>query len=597
MPKKPIPLEILRHSTSHLMAAAILELFPKAKFGVGPAIKNGYYYDIDIDKKLKHEDILKIEKKMKQLAQKNLKYEKKEITIDSALKLFQKLNQPYKIELLHDIKKHGTTETLKHKNIKTLKHKKIKKVDKVTIYQLGDFIDLCRGPHVKSTKELGIYKLNKIAGAYWRGNEKNKMLTRIYGLALSKQKELEDFLKLQQEIEKRDHRKIGKELDLFSFHEVAPGAPFWHPNGMTIFRELEKYWREIHDQYGYQETNTPIIVKSKVFEQSGHLKHYRKNMFSLEIEKEKFFLKPMNCPESTYIYKSRIRSYKDLPLRLSEIGRLHRNERSGVLGGMFRVRQITMDDAHIFATPDQIQKEISNLLKLIKLFYKLFKFELSFNLATRPDDAMGDPKLWAKAEKSLKYALEKNKIKYNLKPRDGSFYGPKIDVHVKDALGRSWQLATIQLDFQMPEKFKLEYIDNKGKKQRPIMIHRAIFGSFERFIGILIEHFKGVFPVWLCPVQVYITPVGKAHKTAAKKLDKKLKALGIRTMVDILNETISYKIRKAEKQKIPYILVIGDKEVGGRTLNARMRGNIVERMGRKKFIDKILKDIDTKSIN
>ncbi|MDA2936295.1 threonine--tRNA ligase [Patescibacteria group bacterium AH-259-L05] len=589
MTKIQYPLDALRHSTSHLMAAAILDLFPQAKFGVGPATENGFYYDIDIGRTITPADLKNIEKKMKELKRRNLKYKRDEITIDTAIKLFTRLNQKYKVELLNDIKKYGSTEIDARESGLSKSGS-----DNVSIYTLGDFTDLCRGPHVNTTRDIGVYKLLKIAGAYWRGTEKNKMLQRIYGVAYSKQSELDTFLKLQIEIEKRDHRKLGKELDLFSFHDVSPGAPFIHPKGMVIFKELEQYWREIHEKAGYQETSTPIMVKDSVFSQSGHLKHYRENMFGLMVEKEQYFLKPMNCPESTFIYRTHMRSYKDLPLRLSEIGKLHRNELSGVLGGMFRVRQLTMDDAHIYATLDQLQTEISGILKLIKLFYALFKFKPTLYLATRPDDAMGDPKLWKKAEKSLKYALKKNNIDYELKLKDGSFYGPKIDVHIKDALSRDWQLATIQLDFQMPERFDLKYIDNKGKKQRPIMIHRAIFGSFERFIGILIEHYAGLFPVWLSPIQVYITSVGSAHENPAKKLRQELENNGIRVWLDTLNETISYKVRKAEKQKIPYILVIGDKEVKGKTLNVRMRGNKVERMNRKKFIDKLLDEVKNK---
>ncbi|MDA2922308.1 threonine--tRNA ligase [Patescibacteria group bacterium AH-259-L07] len=589
MTKIQYPIDTLRHSTSHLMAGAILELFPKAKFGVGPAIENGFYYDVDIGRAITPDDLKNLQKKMKHLKHKNLTYERDEISIDTAIKLFKALNQPYKVELLNDIKKYGSTEIdARESGLAKLGS------DNVSIYKLGGFTDLCRGPHVSSTRDIGVYKLLKIAGAYWRGNEKNKMLQRIYGVAYSKQSELDTFLKLQVEIEKRDHRKLGKELDLFSFHDVSPGAPFIHHKGMILFKELERYWREIHEKAGYKETSTPIMVKDSVFSQSGHLQHYRENMFGLKVEKEQYFLKPMNCPESTFIYRAHMRSYKDLPLRLSEIGRLHRNELSGVLGGMFRVRQITMDDAHIYATPDQLQTEISSVLKLIKLFYALFKFKPTFYLATKPDDAMGEIKLWQKAEKSLHYALKKNNIDYELNPKDGAFYGPKIDVHIKDALSRDWQLATIQLDFQMPERFDLKYIDNKGRKQRPIMIHRAIFGSFERFIGILIEHYAGIFPVWLSPTQVYITPVGSAHETPAKKITQELENNNVRVWLDTLNETIPYKVRKAEKQKIPYILVIGDKEAKRRTLNVRMRGAKVERMGRKKFIDTILDEIENK---
>ncbi|MEK7123647.1 MAG: threonine--tRNA ligase, partial [Patescibacteria group bacterium] len=465
----------IRHSLAHLLAMAVLEKHPEVKLGIGPVIENGFYYDFDFSK-IGHSpspDCLpKLEQAIKKLIKKNLKFEREEITAKKAEEIFR--GQPFKLELIKELQENKSPITIYAINGPE-SHK---------LKNESYFTDLCKGPHVASAKEIDpeSFKLTKIAGAYWRGDEKNPMLVRIYGVAFADKKELDDYLALQKEIEKRDHRKLGEKLDLFSFHDIAPGAPFWHPKGMIIFKELEKYWRQIHDESGYQEISTPIMVKASLFEQSGHMKHYRENMFRICAEKEgeekeECYLKPMNCPESTYVYRAKIRSYRDLPLRLSEIGRLHRNELSGALGGMFRVRQITMDDAHIFCRPDQIQNEIKNVLTLIKKFYKLFNLTPNFFLSTKPDEAMGDLKLWEKAESSLEHALKTNKLKYEIKPKDGAFYGPKIDIQIKDALGRDWQLATIQLDFQQPENFNLEYVDEKGVKQRPVMIHRAVFGS------------------------------------------------------------------------------------------------------------------------
>ena len=602
-------LNALRHSLAHIMALAAQNLFGKVKFGIGPAIENGFYYDFNVDTKqheLEHEttrinpgDLPKIEKEMKKIIKQNIPFIKEELEINEAIKLFKKIGQNYKVELLEDLKKYGTTEheelrimnyesRITKQNIKKFKSKTI------TIYKTGDFIDLCRGPHVKSTGEIpsDAFKLTKIAGAYWRGDEKRPMLQRIYGVAFENKEGLNRYIKLKEEMEKRDHRALGQKLDLFSFHDFAPGAAFWHPKGMIIIKELERVWREIHDKAGYQETSTPILVKNEIFKKSGHWEHYRENMFFFENEGEIYTLKPMNCPESTYIYSSKIRSWRDLPIRLSEIGRLHRNELSGTLTGLFRVRQITMDDAHIYSRPNQILEEVTGILNLIKEFYKIFKLEPSFYFSTRPKDAMGSPKIWKKAENALEYALKKNKLKYEIKTGDGAFYGPKIDIEIKDILGREWQVSTIQLDFQMPEKFELSYIDEKGRKQRPVMIHRAIFGSFERFIGILLEHYTGALPLWLSPIQIYVIPVGSRHEKYAEFIGSKLSVAGFRVEVKNENETVSKKIREGEIQKIPYMLVVGDKEE--KTKQVRVRDRQKGDIGLQtvdKFIQKIIKDI------
>src|SRR3989344_339088 len=532
--------EPLRHSLAHLMAYAVQEMFPGTNFGIGPVIENGFYYDFDFGTAKPREtpasdagaqretarnvigpdDLPKIEKRMREFVRQNLVFKKEVISKDAAKKIFA--DQPYKLELIEELAE-----------------------DTISTYESGDFIDLCRGPHVKNTKEIppDAFRLTKIAGAYWRGSEKNTMLTRVYGVAIGSKQELDKNLRIQTEAEKRDHRKLGAQLDLFSFHDIAPGAAFWHPKGMVIIKELEKFWREIHEKLGYLETSTPILVKNEIFETSGHWEHYKENMFVFELEGHTYALKPMNCPESTLIYSSRVRSYRDLPLRLSEIGRLHRFELSGVLAGLFRVRQLTMDDAHIYCAPEHLQKEIASVLKLVKEFYRRFGFKAQFFLATRPDDSMGDEKLWQKAEKALTFALKQNKLPYEVKPKDGAFYGPKIDIHITDALGRSWQMATLQLDFQMPLRFQLSYIDQKGRKQQTIMIHRAIFGSFERFIGILLEHFAGNLPLWLAPEQLWIIPIGSSHKKYAKENAEKLSPLNLRLRINDANETIGKKIR------------------------------------------------------
>lgn len=580
--KKEDKINNIRHSLSHLLALAVLKKFPKTKLGIGPTIENGFYYDFLLPRPINQSDLIELEKEIKDLIQQNLFFQGEKITSKKALKLFQ--DQPFKIELIKELIKNKKPITI----YKTFK----KESNKEEIL----FIDLCKGGHIKNTKEINLkaFKLTNLAGAYWKGDEKNPMLTRIYGVAFLTETELNDYLNLLKEIEKRDHRKLGEQLNLFSFENIAPGAVFWHHNGLIIFKELEKMIREELEKFNYQEISTPIMVKKEIFETSGHWQYYKENMFYFEKEKETFVLKPMNCPESTFIYNNKIRSYKDLPLRLAEMGRIFRNELSGTLGGLLRVRQITQDDAHIYCRPDQIQEEISNLIKLILKIYKLFNFQSQFYLSTKPDNALGDKKLWQKAEKALKQALKNNKINYQLKPKDGAFYGPKIDIEIKDALKRNWQLATIQLDLVMlPEKFNLYYIDEKGKKQKPVVIHRAIFGSFERFIGVLLEHTAGELPIWLSPIQVKIIPVSQKHLTYALKIFKILKEKNIRVEIDRENETVSKKIRNNEILKIPYLIVLGDKEINNQTINLRERRNKENKeIKLENFIKKIEKQIN-----
>ena len=539
------------HSTSHIMAQAIEELFPGAKFGVGPAIENGFYYDVDSEHKFTEDDLKKIEERMLEIAHRTLPTEREEMKHDEAVNYFKtKRIDPYKVEILEDIAKDEPV---------------------VSLYHQGGFTDLCRGPHMPTTAKLKNVKLLSVSGSYWRGDSNRQMLQRIYGISFPKKKELDEFLHLLEEAKKRDHRKIGKELELFMFHEVSPGAPFWLPNGMVMFKEMEKYWREIHEIYGYQEINTPIVVKDKLFEQSGHLSHYKEHMFRVDSgEEEVYYLKPMNCPEATLVYSYQMRSYKDLPIRLSEIGRLHRNEIRGALGGMFRVRQITMDDAHIFCTPEQIQQEITGVMDLVKTFYALFGLKPRYYLATMPDEAMGSKETWDNAEAALAAALKANNLEYEVKEKDGAFYGPKIDIHIKDALNRNWQIATIQLDYQMPERFDLVYEGSDGQKHRPIMIHRAIFGSFERFMGIMIEHFAGNFPLWIAPVQLAVIPITDNQNDYAKDIFDILYSNGFRVKLDKRNEKIGYKIRDWEIKKVPYMVIVGEKEKQSVNISVRV---------------------------
>ncbi|MEK6922557.1 MAG: threonine--tRNA ligase [Nanoarchaeota archaeon] len=560
----------LRHSAAHVLAQAVKSIYPDVKLAIGPPTEDGFYYDFESKKPFTPDDLENFEKKMQEIINKNYKFVKSKKTRKEAENILR--NEPYKLELLRDLPD-----------------------DNITFYTDGDFVDLCAGPHVSSTGDIKAFKLLKIAGAYWRGDSRNKQLQRIYGTAFLSKKELDEYLKMLQEAEKRDHRKLGEELELFFFSPVAPGAPFWLPKGMIIFKELERYWREIHDTNGYFEISTPIMVKEEVFKKSGHATHYAENMFGLNVEKEQFYLKPMNCPEGAMVYSSRLRSYRDLPIRLSEIGRLHRNELMGVLGGMFRVRQITMDDAHLFCTEEQLFDEISNVIKIIKDFYKLFELEPKYFFSTMPDKALGDVKIWQKAEKALEEALKKNKLKYEVKEKEGAFYGPKIDIYVTDSLGREWQLATIQLDFNLCERFNLTYEGKDGRKHRPVVIHRAIFGSFERFIGILIEHYAGKFPLWLSPIQVKVLTLTDKNKKYAKKIYEMLKENRIRVELDDRPESMGRKVRDAQLEKIPYVLTVGDKEEKNKGVAVRTRdGKIKFGVKIEKFLKYVLDEIEKK---
>jgi threonyl-tRNA synthetase len=537
------------HTTSHIMAQAIEELFPGAKFGVGPPIENGFYYDVDSEHKFTDEDLLKIEQRMLEIAKRSLIPVREELKREDAIEFFKsKRIDPYKVEILEDIAKDE---------------------DIVSLYHQGGFTDLCRGPHIPNTSKVKNVKLLSVSGSYWRGDSSRQQLQRIYGISFPKKKDLENYLFLLEEAKRRDHRKLGKELELFMFHEYAPGAPFWLPNGMIIFKELEKYWRNIHDSSGYEEINTPILVKDKLFEQSGHLSHYKEHMFRVDDGDETYYLKPMNCPEAVLVYASKMRSYKDLPIRLSEIGRLHRNELRGALGGLLRVRQITMDDAHIFCTPEQLQQEITGVMKLIKSFYELFGLQPRYYLSTMPDEAMGTKELWDSAEAALAAALNANNMNFEIKEKDGAFYGPKIDVHIKDALNRDWQIATIQLDYNLPERFDLTFEGHDGKKHRPIMVHRAIFGSFERFMGMIIEHFAGYFPLWLSPIQTVVIPITDNQIDYAVSVHNILKSNGFRSHLDSRNEKVNYKIREWETKKVPYMIVLGEKEKTNNNITVR----------------------------
>lgn len=563
------------HSSAHLMAEAIEALFPGTKFGIGPPIENGFYYDIDLGSHaLSSDDLAHIEERMYELAKRDAPYVREEKRWEDAVAYFEKKGDPYKLELLQELR------------------------DKViTFYHQGNFTDLCYGPHIPSTGRIKAIKLLNVAGAYWRGDERNKMLQRVYGITFPTKKELDNFLFRLEEAKRRDHRKLGKELELFTFHEVSPGAPFWLPKGMVIFRELEDFLRSELKRRGYLEISTPILVKKDLWEQSGHWSHYRENMFYFEQDNTFYSLKPMNCPESTYVYREKTRSYRDLPLRYAEFGRLHRNEVSGALGGMFRVRQITMDDAHIYCRRDQILDEVSQLIDFTSYVYEIFGLKPSYNLSTRPDNAMGDPALWEAAEKNLHEALNRKGLMYKVNPKEGAFYGPKIDIQIEDALGRTWQVATIQLDFVMlPERFELEYIDSDGQRKRPVAIHRAIYGSFERFIGILTEHFAGNFPVWLAPVQTAVLSITDAQLDYARVVAERLRSEGIRCEVDERNEKISYKIRDWETQKVPYMLIVGEKEKSNQSVAVRvhLHGDVGV-MSVEEFIRRISSEIQNRA--
>jgi len=546
--------EVFRHSSAHLMAQAIKNLFPEAKFAIGPAVEEGFYYDIDYEKSFTPEDFVKIEKEMDKIVKENLKIERTELTKKEALNLFK--DNPYKTQLINELED-----------------------EKISIYKQGNFIDFCRGPHVPSTGKIKAFKLTKIAGAYWKGDAKNKQLQRLYGISFPDKKQLKDYLKLLEEAEKRDHRKLGKELDLFSIHDEGPGFPFFHPKGTVIINILKDFWRKEHAKAGYTEVITPMILNRKLWEQSGHWDHYKENMYFTKIDDQDYAIKPMNCPGGILIYKTRLRSYRELPMRMGEMGTVHRHELSGVLAGLFRVRCFTQDDAHIYMTEEQIKDEIIGVINLTDYFYKIFGFDYNVELSTKPNNAMGSDEIWEKATASLKDALDAKKIKYKINEGEGAFYGPKIDFHLKDCLGRTWQCGTIQLDFAMPEKFDLTYEGNDGKKHRPIMIHRVIYGSIERFLGILIEHYAGKFPLWLSPVQAIILNINDSHIKYGKELKERLAENSLRVETDFRAETMPKKVREAQLKRIPLILTVGDKEqknntVAVRTLNGKVYFNI-----------------------
>ncbi len=552
------PLDPMRHSTAHVMAEAVLDLFPGTRLGIGPAIEGGFYYDFELERPLKPEDLAAIEDRMAESIRADHPFVRNEFAFEEGRAFFAEHGQPFKVEILDDLaakaKADGTP------------------LPPTSTYEHGPFVDLCRGPHVESTGKIGPFKLLAVAGAYWRGDEKRPMLQRIYGTVWSTQEELDQYLWRRAEAKKRDHRRLGVQLDLFSFHDVSPGSAFWHPKGQRIWRTLEGAMRELQDRRGYQEVSTPIVVSERLWRQSGHWDHYAENMFIVEAEGQKFSLKPMNCPESTFLYRSHLRSYRDLPLRFSEYGRLHRNERSGTLSGLTRVRQFIQDDAHIYVRPDQLAAEIEALLGEVREAYSWFGLEPRFAFATKPDKAIGDPALWEQAEALIRGALDRTGANYVVKPKDGTFYAPKIDIYIDDALGREWQMATIQVDLVMlPERFDLTYIDEHGQPQRPMAIHRAIYGSLERFIGILVEHFAGAFPLWVAPVQAVVIPIADRHIEAADELAGVLRARGLRVEVDASSNRMQYKIRTAQEQKVPYMVVLGDREIEARTASPRTR--------------------------
>src|SRR5881396_1787363 len=568
MPKNE-KLDTKRHSLAHLMAASILEIFPEAKFGVGPVVEDGFYYDVHLGRSLTPEDLQVIEKRMREKVKQNLRFERSEMPIDSASEMFRKMSQDFKVELLHDLKTRGTTAVadLDDPNLVG------SNVSEVSVYKTGSFIDLCRGPHVAATSEIDpeSFRLTRISGAYWRGNQAREQMQRVYGVAFNTKQELEDYFVRLEEARKRDHRKLGRELGLFTFHQWAPGAAFWLPKGTTLYNTLADYMREVLFPAGYVEVRTPLIYNKALWERSGHWKHYRKNMFLIESENETMSLKPMNCPGHFLTYACEVHSYRDLPIRFHEQTPLHRNEASGVLSGLTRVRQFSQDDAHCFLMQEQIGEEIERLIRLIQRIYGDFGLSFSAKLSTRPDEFLGEIATWDHAEAQLKAALDRSGMPYDLNQKDGAFYGPKIDFDVTDAIGRKWQCATIQLDYQQPENFDLKYIGADNAEHRPVVIHRAIFGSFERFIAILIEHYAGAFPLWLAPVQAVVLPIADRHLPYAQSVVAALKKAGIRTELDGRQEKIGYKIREAQLQKVPYMLVVGDRESSEGTISVRTR--------------------------
>ncbi len=562
-----------RHTTSHILAQAVKRLFPDAKLGIGPAIDNGFYYDFDLEHRFTDEDLIAIEKEMNKIVQDNLPVERFELPREEAVKFMEEKQEPYKVELIQDLPEDAT----------------------ISFYKQGDFTDLCAGPHMPSTAAIKAVKLMSVAGAYWRGSEKNKMLQRIYGTSFPKQKQLDEYLERLEEAKKRDHRKIGKEMDLFAIYEEGPGFPFFMPKGMIIRNELETFWRKAHRERGYQEIKTPLILSESLWHTSGHWDHYKDNMYFTKIDDGDYAVKPMNCPGAMLAYKRKMYSYRDFPIRMAEMGQVHRHELSGALHGLMRVRTFTQDDAHIFMLPEQIKNEIVGVIDFIDYVYNLFGFKYHIELSTKPEDSMGTEEEWNMATDALKEALEGKNIPFIINEGDGAFYGPKIDFHLEDCLGRTWQCGTIQLDFQMPQRFDLTYVGSDGEKHRPIMIHRVIFGSIERFIGILTEHFAGKFPLWLAPVQVKLLTVTERFADYAYEVSKRLNDADIRVEVDVRNEKIGYKIREARNERVSYIGVIGEKEMeaGELTVRSSKEGELGA-LTIDVFVTKLIKEIEEK---
>ncbi len=564
---------VYRHTTAHILAQAVKRLYPETKLAIGPAITEGFYYDFDLDHPFTPQDLEEIEKEMTKIIKEDLSIERIEVSHEEALKLFQERGEDYKVELLQELSPE----------------------EKVSVYKQGEFVDLCLGPHLPRTGMVGAVKLLNVAGAYWRGDEKNKMLQRIYGTSFPKKSALDAYLARLEEAKKRDHRKLGRELDLFGISEEGPGFPFFYPKGMIIRVELENFWRQVHRSRGYQEIKTPIILNRSLWERSGHWDLYKENMYFLKIDGEDYAIKPMNCPGAMLYYKTRLHSYREFPLRIAELGLVHRHERSGVLHGLLRVRCFTQDDAHIFMLPEQVTDEIIEVIDLIDYFYRTFGFTYKVELSTKPEKALGSPEVWEKATNALIEALRRKNIPYKVNEGEGAFYGPKIDFHLEDSLGRSWQCGTIQVDFVNPENFDLTYIGEDGNKHRPVMIHRVIFGSIERFLGILVEHYGGAFPLWLAPVQVKVVSVTSRNEDYTRKVVDFLKDEGIRVELDVRNERVGYKIREAEMEKVPYVLVIGDQEEQAKCVRVRARGKGDQGpAGLEEFLQKIKQEIEQK---
>ena len=562
-----------RHTASHVMAQAIKRLYPETKLAIGPSIDDGFYYDFDREKAFTHEELEEIEKEMKKIVKEDIPLERFELPRAEAIKFMQEKEEPYKVQLIEDLPEDAV----------------------ISFYKQGDFTDLCAGPHLMSTKPIKAFKLMSVAGAYWRGNEKNKMLSRIYGTAYTKAADLDAYLTMLEEARKRDHRKIGKELKLFALLDEGQGFPFFLPNGMIIKNTLIDYWREIHRKAGYVEVQTPIILNRQLWERSGHWDHYKENMYTTVIDDVEHAIKPMNCPGGMLVYKQEMHSYKDLPLRVGELGIVHRHEKSGQLHGLMRVRCFTQDDAHIFMTPEQIRSEIKGVVELIDSVYKLFGFKYHVELSTRPEDSMGSDEAWEMATEGLRGALEDMGMDYVVNEGDGAFYGPKIDFHLQDSIGRTWQCGTIQLDMNLPERFELEYVDKDGTKKRPVMIHRVCFGSIERFIGILIEHFAGMFPTWLAPVQVKVLPISEKFVDYAEGIKEQLEERGIRVELDNRDEKIGFKIREARNERVPYMLIVGEKDIEAGKVSVRSRANGEEgQADLSEFIARIEEEIKTR---